>query len=100
MSPSMIVDDLDVLGAGRRPAKANTELIVHANAALPGAIALECFQPIARRAGNIALLKIAAGLDLIPVKSAEHCRTAYREFRRMPCPLRLNGAQYARVSLE
>ncbi|HTN26318.1 MAG TPA: bifunctional [glutamate--ammonia ligase]-adenylyl-L-tyrosine phosphorylase/[glutamate--ammonia-ligase] adenylyltransferase [Burkholderiales bacterium] len=47
--------------------------------------------------GNIALLKIAAELDLISAKSAELCRTAYREFRRMQHSLRLNGAQYARV---
>ena len=47
--------------------------------------------------GNIALLKIAADLDLISVKSAELCRTAYREFRRMQHSLRLNGAQFARV---
>ena len=50
--------------------------------------------------GNIALLKIAAELDLISVKSAERCRIAYREFRRMQHALRLNGAQYARVSPE
>jgi [glutamine synthetase] adenylyltransferase / [glutamine synthetase]-adenylyl-L-tyrosine phosphorylase len=47
--------------------------------------------------GNIALLKIAAELDLISAKSVELCRTAYREFRRMQHSLRLNGAQYARV---
>jgi glutamate-ammonia-ligase adenylyltransferase len=50
--------------------------------------------------GNIALLKIAADLNLISVKSAEQCRTAYREFRRMQHSLRLNGAQYARISPE
>src|SRR6185295_18720693 len=50
--------------------------------------------------GNIALLKIAADLNLILVKSAEQCRTAYREFRRMQHALRLNGAPYARISLE
>jgi glutamate-ammonia-ligase adenylyltransferase len=50
--------------------------------------------------GNIALLKIAADLDLISVKSAERCRIAYREFRKLQHSLRLNGAQYARVSLE
>ena len=47
-----------------------------------------------------SLGKIAADLNLISVKSAEQCRTAYREFRRMQHALRLNGAQYARVSLE
>ena len=48
-SPSVIVNDLDILRAGVRPAKAHTELVVHANAVLPGAIALQRFQPVARR---------------------------------------------------
>jgi len=39
-------------------------------------------------------------MHLISVKSAEQCRTAYRECRRMPHALRLNGAQYARISPE
>jgi len=50
--------------------------------------------------GNIALLKISADLGLIPADLAESCRVAYREFRRMQHTLRLNGAQYARVSPE
>ena len=47
--------------------------------------------------GNIALLRLAAGLGLIPDALAEGARNAYREFRRMQHGLRLNGAQYARV---
>ena len=47
--------------------------------------------------GNIALLKICSELDLIERQSAEHCRDAYREFRRLQHALRLNGAPYARV---
>jgi len=47
--------------------------------------------------GNIALLGIAAGLKLIDRETAESCRDAYREFRRLQHALRLNGAQYARV---
>ncbi|MSP95660.1 MAG: bifunctional [glutamate--ammonia ligase]-adenylyl-L-tyrosine phosphorylase/[glutamate--ammonia-ligase] adenylyltransferase [Betaproteobacteria bacterium] len=47
--------------------------------------------------GNIALLKIAAGLGLIPAGLAEEVREAYREFRKLQHALRLNGAQYARV---
>ena len=50
--------------------------------------------------GNIALLRIAAGLGLIPSERAEQCRDAYREFRRLQHALRLNGAQYARVPPE
>jgi|CXWL01.1.fsa_nt_gi glutamate-ammonia-ligase adenylyltransferase len=50
--------------------------------------------------GNIALLGMAAKLELIPAALAEDCRNAYRKFRRLQHALRLNGAQYARVPLE
>jgi glutamate-ammonia-ligase adenylyltransferase len=50
--------------------------------------------------GNIALLRIAADLGLIPSALAEQCRDAYREFRRLQHALRLNGAPYARVPPE
>jgi glutamate-ammonia-ligase adenylyltransferase len=50
--------------------------------------------------GNIALLGIAASLQLIPAETAAACRNAYREFRRLQHALRLNGAQYARVPQE
>jgi glutamate-ammonia-ligase adenylyltransferase len=43
--------------------------------------------------GNIALLKIAAGLGLIPLDLAEQVRNAYRDYRRMQHALRLNGAR-------
>ncbi len=48
-------------------------------------------------AGNIALLKLAAKLGLIPGDSADAVADAYREFRRGQHRLRLNGAKYARV---
>jgi len=50
--------------------------------------------------GNIALLKMAAELGLIPGELAERCRNAYREFRKLQHALRLNGAKYARVPQE
>ena len=50
--------------------------------------------------GNIALLKIAAHLGLIAPGLAEGAREAYREFRKLQHGLRLNGAQYARVTPE
>ncbi|MBL8491297.1 MAG: bifunctional [glutamate--ammonia ligase]-adenylyl-L-tyrosine phosphorylase/[glutamate--ammonia-ligase] adenylyltransferase, partial [Rhodocyclaceae bacterium] len=46
--------------------------------------------------GNIALLRIAAGLGLIPAELAERVRDAYREYRRLQHALRLNG-QKSRV---
>ncbi len=50
--------------------------------------------------GNIALLKLAAKLGLIPADAAEEVGSAYREFRRLQHGLRLNGARYARVPHE
>jgi glutamate-ammonia-ligase adenylyltransferase len=50
--------------------------------------------------GNIALLRLAAKLGLIPKEAAETVGDAYREFRRLQHKLRLNGAKYARVPHE
>jgi glutamate-ammonia-ligase adenylyltransferase len=58
------------------------------------------FDSLTKNLGNIALLGIAAGLKLIDRETAESCRDAYREFRRLQHALRLNGAQYARVPFE
>jgi len=50
--------------------------------------------------GNIALLKIAGELGLIPLATAMTARDGYREYRRLQHAQRLNGAQYARVEQE
>ncbi|HET9701570.1 MAG TPA: bifunctional [glutamate--ammonia ligase]-adenylyl-L-tyrosine phosphorylase/[glutamate--ammonia-ligase] adenylyltransferase [Burkholderiales bacterium] len=47
--------------------------------------------------GNIALLKLAGELGLIPPLLAEQARNAYRGYRRIQHQLRLNGAGEARV---
>ena len=47
--------------------------------------------------GNLALLKLAGALGLIPAALAEDMRSAYREFRRRQHMLRLAGEKYARV---
>jgi [glutamine synthetase] adenylyltransferase / [glutamine synthetase]-adenylyl-L-tyrosine phosphorylase len=47
--------------------------------------------------GNIALLKMAGELGLIPLATAMTVRDGYREYRRQQHAQRLNGAQYARV---
>ena len=47
--------------------------------------------------GNIALLRIAAELDLIPRKLAEQVRDIYREYRRMQHAFRLDGIRGARI---
>jgi len=47
--------------------------------------------------GNIALLRIAAELGLIPRELAEQVRGIYREYRRMQHVFRLDGVRGARV---
>ncbi len=47
--------------------------------------------------GNIALLKMAAELGLIPVDLAEGARNAYREYRRLQHINRLNDAPGSRL---
>lgn len=50
--------------------------------------------------GNIALLKMAADLGLIPAPQAEGARNAYREFRRLQHAKRLDDATRAPVPRE
>jgi glutamate-ammonia-ligase adenylyltransferase len=47
--------------------------------------------------GNLALLKLAAGLGLLPDDLAGGAHAAYREFRRLQHAMRLQGERYARV---
>jgi glutamate-ammonia-ligase adenylyltransferase len=47
--------------------------------------------------GNIALLKIAGDLGLVPAALAARVADAYRHMRAVQHRLRLNGAAYARV---
>ncbi|MEK7438008.1 MAG: bifunctional [glutamate--ammonia ligase]-adenylyl-L-tyrosine phosphorylase/[glutamate--ammonia-ligase] adenylyltransferase [Pseudomonadota bacterium] len=47
--------------------------------------------------GNIALLKMAGELGLIPLETALTVRDGYREYRKRQHAERLNGAPYARV---
>ena len=51
-------------------------------------------------AGNLALLKTAAELDLISDEEAESTRKAYRQFRALQHQLRLSGERYARVEAQ
>jgi len=64
--PSVVVHDFDVLRTSRRPAKADTPLIVDANTVLAGSIALQCFKPVSRwnpqiiqAPGNLKLPELA-----------------------------------------
>jgi glutamate-ammonia-ligase adenylyltransferase len=50
--------------------------------------------------GNLALLKLAGELGLIPVELAEQNRTLYRTLRQMQHRMRLNNLSHCRVSHE
>jgi glutamate-ammonia-ligase adenylyltransferase len=54
---------------------------------------------LTRNIGNLALLKLAGELGLIPAPLAEKARNAYRELRRMQHKLRLQGAEIARMEV-
>jgi glutamate-ammonia-ligase adenylyltransferase len=53
-----------------------------------------------RNAGNISLLRIAAGCGLISEQEAEMVGAAYRTYRKMQHKLRLDGMEKARVEPE
>jgi len=55
---------------------------------------------LTRNVGNLALLGSAAELGLITPEVAEGTRDAYRHFRQWQHALRLQGAQYARITAE
>lgn len=50
--------------------------------------------------GNLALLKLAARLGLVPESAALAAHDAYRKFRQLQHSLRLQGEKYARIELE
>lgn len=56
-------------------------------------------QELTANSGNLALLKTAAGLDLITQDQAHAVHAAYRRFRELQHQQRLAGEQYARVEL-
>jgi glutamate-ammonia-ligase adenylyltransferase len=58
------------------------------------------FPELTKNLGNIALLKMAAGLGLLEKRLADESADAYREYRATQHMLRLNNAQYARVPPE
>ncbi|MBK5914408.1 bifunctional [glutamate--ammonia ligase]-adenylyl-L-tyrosine phosphorylase/[glutamate--ammonia-ligase] adenylyltransferase [Rhodocyclus purpureus] len=52
---------------------------------------------LCRNIGNIALLRLAAELDLIPAGLAQAVQDAYREYRRLQHAMRLDGAPSSRI---
>ena len=57
----MIIDDFDIYHTGLRPAEADPPLVVYPDGVLPLPIALQGFQPVARRRPQI--LQIGGQID-------------------------------------
>ena len=83
----MIIHDLDVLRARRRPAEAYPELVVHTNAILAGTLTLERFQSIPwwdsqifKPPGDLKLAKLppSNSLDLVEPPDAFPTRESLR----------------------
>ena len=55
---------------------------------------------LTRNIGNLALLSLAAELQLIPGEQAGSARDAYRHFRQWQHALRLQSSEYARIAPE
>jgi [glutamine synthetase] adenylyltransferase / [glutamine synthetase]-adenylyl-L-tyrosine phosphorylase len=55
------------------------------------------YEALAGNIGNLALLKLAGRLGLIPEETAAAAHHSYREFRRLQHQLRLQGQRYAQV---
>jgi len=54
-------------------------------------------EALTRNLGNIALLRIAGELDLVPASLAREVADAYRDYRSLQHKVRLTGAPHARV---
>ncbi len=67
----MVIDDFYIFRALFRPAKTNSILIVHANAMLTSATALQEFQPISRR--DAKLIQLLDKIQLLQF-SKRHAR--------------------------
>ncbi|HEX2830728.1 MAG TPA: bifunctional [glutamate--ammonia ligase]-adenylyl-L-tyrosine phosphorylase/[glutamate--ammonia-ligase] adenylyltransferase [Burkholderiales bacterium] len=57
-------------------------------------------EELTKNLGNLALLKIAARLGLIPEDAALAAHDAYHRFRQLQHALRLQGERYARIAPE
>jgi hypothetical protein len=59
----VVIDDLYIVGVGTGPAKAQTKLIVHANAPETGSITFQSLEPVRRRRPQI--LDAASQIQLL-----------------------------------
>jgi hypothetical protein len=87
----MIVDDLNLLSAAIAPYEANPPLIVDSDRVLASAVALERFEPIARRltqiiqcADAIQQQQLATGLPLNGTKTGHVLIRKQARRRRVP----------------
>lgn len=79
----MVVNDLDVFRAGRRPAKTQAELIVHTDAVLACTVALQALKPVTRRRAQ----------ELQGLRRIQLRQFARRDFGDSRKPLALTGLE-------
>ena len=66
----MVIDNLDVLGTALRPCEADPPLAVDPDAVLAGPVALQGFQPVARRHRQIAQIRRRVKLTQLALRRA------------------------------
>ena len=66
----MVILDADLGRAVHRPAKGDAPLVVDANGVEPAPLALQGFEPVARRNGHVAKLPGLVELDQFPQRDA------------------------------
>lgn len=68
----MVIDDLDLLRIALVPDKADTPPVVDTDAVLPGSIAAQRLQPIARRGCQVAQLPRLMDLPQLALRNSLH----------------------------
>jgi len=83
----VIVHDLDIFRACNRPPETDPKLLVHANAMLPGTVALERFEPVSRwdtevfkPSRDLQLSKLAPR-NCLDIHESRHTPTVREELR-------------------
>jgi len=78
----MVIDNLNVFWAGRRPFETDSELVIDPNAVLSYPIASECLQSNA--GWNAQIVQLLGGIDLIELASSNAPQTLRTSLSRRP----------------
>src|SRR6185437_2529935 len=84
LRPSVIIDDLNVVGVAILPTKDHSPLIVDPNGVEPFPCTLQCFQSIPRRFTKIAKLRSIVQIEQLPTGHSYHIRWKSKNGLRQP----------------